>query len=53
MSGRYDIYIAFKMTDVAAASGGKSSENSKKYRTFYGAPNWCYVYMVAGCLLVL
>jgi hypothetical protein len=37
MSGRYDI-IAFKMPDVAAASGGKSSESSTKYATFHGAP---------------
>ncbi len=32
------IYIAFKMPDVAAASGGKSSESSRKYPTFHGAP---------------
>jgi len=32
------IYIAFKMPDVAAGSGGKSSESSRKYPTFHGAP---------------
>jgi hypothetical protein len=28
------IYIAFKMPDVAAASGGESSESSRKYPDF-------------------
>jgi hypothetical protein len=31
------IYIAFKMADVAAGSGGKSSESSRKYPTSQGA----------------
>jgi hypothetical protein len=47
------IYIAFKMADVAAGSGGKSSESSRKYPTFHGAPNWCNVRMAAGWLHVL
>jgi hypothetical protein len=34
------IYIAFKMPDVAAASGGMSSESSRSYPTFHGAPQW-------------
>jgi hypothetical protein len=29
------IYITFKMPDVAAGSGGKSSESSRKYPTFH------------------
>jgi hypothetical protein len=34
------IYIAFKMPDVAAASGGKSSESIRKYPTLHGVPQW-------------
>jgi hypothetical protein len=34
------VYIAFKMPDVTATSGGKSSESSRKYLTFHGAPQW-------------
>jgi hypothetical protein len=47
------IYIAFKMPDVAAGSGGKSSESSRKHPTFHGAPNWCNVRMAAGWWHVL
>ncbi len=36
------------MPDVAAGSGGKSSESSRKYPTLHGAPNWCNVCMAAG-----
>jgi len=53
MSGTYDIYIAFKMRDVTAGSGAKSSESSRKYLTFHGAPTWWNVCMAAGWLHAL
>jgi hypothetical protein len=34
------IYMVFKMPDVAARSGSKSSESSRKQPTFHGAPQW-------------